>query len=180
MSNFTERRTRTGIENAPALSIRIAELGVALFTALIGVVAMIGSYEQGVGWSDAGPESGYFPFYIGLLMLAASAGTIFFTARKWRALDGAFVARGPLRRVASVLLPMCVYGVAIRFLGMYLASLLFISWFMWRDRSDRRHSPLRIIVVPIVVVIVSYLIFERWFKVPLYAGPLVEWFGFGN
>jgi hypothetical protein len=175
MSNYTESQPMAGAENAPALSIRIAELAVALFTALIGAVVISGSYEQGIGWNDAGPESGYFPFYIGLVMLAASAGTISFTALKWRALGGSFVARGPLRRVASVLLPMCLYGVAIRFLGMYLASLLFIAWFMWRDRSDRRHSPLKVILVPVVVVVASYLIFELWFKVPLYAGPLVEW-----
>jgi hypothetical protein len=179
MSNFTESRNVAGAEDAPAVSARIVELAVALFTALIGAVVMIGSHEQGIGWSDAGPESGYFPFYIGLIMLAASAGTIFLTAIKWRALGGSFAARGPLRYVVSVFVPMCVYGVAIRLLGMYLASLLFIAWFMWRDRSDRRHSPLKIVLVPVVVVVASYLIFERWFKVPLYAGPLVEWLGIG-
>lgn len=177
MSQFTESHDGAGAENAPAVSIRIVELAVALFTALIGAVVMIGSYEQGIAWNDAGPESGYFPFYIGLIMLAASAGTIFFTLFKWRALGGSFAGRGPLRYVVSVFVPMCVYGVAIRFLGMYLASLLFIAWFMWRDRSDRRHSPLKIVLVPVAVVVVAYLIFERWFEVRLYAGPLVEWLG---
>jgi hypothetical protein len=73
-----------------------------------------------------------------------------------------------------------VYGVAIRLLGMYLASLLFIGWFMWRADGASRHSRWKVVAVPLVVVAASYLIFERWFQVPLYAGPLMEYFGVGR
>jgi hypothetical protein len=162
------------------ITVRAAELVVASFTALVGAVVMRGSYEQGIGWEDTGPQSGYFPFYIGLFMLLASLGTIGFTLRHWRALARSFVERGPFRHVMSVFLPVCVYGVAIRLLGMYLASLLFIGWFMWRADGDRRHARWKIVVVPLAVVVASYLIFERWFQVPLYAGPLLQHFGVGQ
>ena len=33
---------------------------------------MIGSLRVGIGWADEGPRSGYFPFYIGLLIVAGS------------------------------------------------------------------------------------------------------------
>lgn len=162
------------------ITVRAAELVVAVFTAGVGVVVMQGSYMQGIGWEDNGPQSGYFPFYIGLFMLLASLGTIGFTLKHWRPLRRSFVERAPLRHVMSVFIPVCVYGVAIRLLGMYLASLLFIGWFMWRDRGASRQAPWKIAAVPLAVVIASYLIFERWFQVPLYAGPLLQHFGVGH
>lgn len=162
------------------ITVRAAELAVALFTALVGVVVMRGSYVQGIGWEDSGPQSGYFPFYIGLFMLLASLGTIGFTLKNWRPLKSSFVERGPFRHVMSVFIPVCVYGVAIRLLGMYIASLFFIGWFMWRAQDEQRHAMWKVVVVPLVVVIASYLIFERWFQVPLYAGPLLQHFGVGQ
>lgn len=162
------------------ITVRAAELVVALFTALVGAVVMRGSFVQGIGWEDSGPQSGYFPFYIGLFMLLASVGTIGFTLKNWRPLQRSFVERGPFRHVMSVFIPVCVYGVAIRLLGMYIASLLFIGWFMWRAQDEQRHARWKIVVVPFAVVVASYLIFERWFQVPLYAGPLLEYFGIGQ
>jgi hypothetical protein len=167
-------------DDAPMLSTRAVELGVALLTAAIGAVVMHGSYKEGIAWDVSGPQSGTFPFYIGAIMLAASAGTIFFTLRDWRALAACFIARGPFRHVAAVFVPICIYGIAIRLLGMYLASAMLIAWFMWRDTDEegqRRYRMPKIAMVSIGVVVASYLIFERWFEVPLYAGPIVEWFG---
>jgi hypothetical protein len=166
---------------APAfLTLRAAELVVACFTALIGAVVMHGSLLQGIGWEDTGPQSGYFPFYIGLFMLLASLGIIGFTLKQWRSLKLSFVERGPFRHVMSVFIPICVYCALIRVLGMYLASLLLIGWFMWRSGGEQRHAPWKIVAVPLAVTVASYFIFERWFQVPLYAGPLLEHFGIGQ
>jgi hypothetical protein len=159
------------------ISVRAAELVVASLTALIGAAVMRDSFVQGIGWEDSGPQSGYFPFYIGLFLLLGSLGTIALTLKHWRPLARSFVERVPFTHVISVFIPICVYGVAIRLLGMYLASLLFIGWFMWRANGEGRHARWKVAVVPVVVVVASYLIFERWFQVPLYAGPLLEHFG---
>ena len=161
------------------ITVRAAELAVAVFTAIVGAVVMRGSYEQGIGWEDSGPQSGYFPFYIGLIMLAASLGTIALTLKHWRPLARSFVERAPFAHVMSVFIPVCVYGVGIRLLGMYIASLLFIGWFMWRAKGET-HAGWKIVVVPAAVVLASYLIFERWFQVPLFKGPLLAHFGIGQ
>ena len=49
-----------------------AEIGTATLTAGLGLAAVVGALEFGIGWGDAGPEPGAFPFYIGLLVIAAS------------------------------------------------------------------------------------------------------------
>jgi hypothetical protein len=175
MANVYQDAPAAAPESAPVISNRAAELAVALLTAAIGAGVMIGSYRVGIGWSDIGPQSGYFPFYIGLIMLLASCGTVFFTLRRWSASGGCFIARGPLNHVLSVFVPICLYTVAIRLLGMYAASFVFIAWFMLRERGARRSSRFKALLVAGGATLAAYLIFERWFQVPLYAGPIVEW-----
>eukprot|EP01034_Spumella_vulgaris_P046557 gene46557-58048_t len=66
---------------------------------------MFGSVEQGIGWGDAGPEPGYFPFYIGLMLSAASVANGVLTVVRWQALSIAFVSRSAFRQVLSVFIP---------------------------------------------------------------------------
>lgn len=160
--------------DSPALvGTRWVELGLALFTTLLGVVVMFGSYEQGIGWGDAGPEPGYFPFYIGLLLSAASIANGVLALVRWQALSVAFVSRGAFRQVMSVFLPIALFVGAMPFTGIYLASVVFIAWFMWRDTVRAKpYGKWMIACVSIGAALFSYLVFALWFKVPLDAGPL--------
>lgn len=163
--------------DSPALvGTRWVELGLAFFTALIGAVVMFGSVEQGIGWGDSGPEPGYFPFYIGLMLSAASVANGVLTVVRWQALSLAFVSRGAFGQVLSVFIPIALFVGAMPFTGIYLASACFIAWFMWRDKTrDAPHSKWMIATVALGAVLASYLIFAVWFKVPLDAGPLGDW-----
>lgn len=163
--------------DSPALvGTRWVELGLTLFTTLIGVVVMFGSVEQGIGWGDSGPEPGYFPFYIGLLLSAASLGNGVLTLMRWKALGTAFVSRTAFRQVLSVFIPIALFVGAMPFVGIYLSSACFIAWFMWSDKARATpYSALKIAVISLGAVLASYLIFALWFKVPLDAGPLGDW-----
>jgi hypothetical protein len=155
---------------------RWVELGLTLFTLLIGVVVMYGSFEQGIGWGDAGPEPGYFPFYIGLLLSCASLANGVLTLIRWQALSVAFVSRDAFRQVLSVFIPIALFVGAMPFTGIYMASAVFIAWFMWRDRVRAQpYGKMMICSVSGGAVLASYLIFALWFKVPLHAGPVGDW-----
>ncbi|VFT48455.1 tripartite tricarboxylate transporter TctB [Pseudomonas aeruginosa] len=78
--------------DAPLVATRWVEIGLALFTAALGAIVMYGSQDIGIGWGDSGPEAGYFPFYIGLLLSAASLGNLLLALCRWRAL-GTLVRR---------------------------------------------------------------------------------------
>jgi hypothetical protein len=169
-----------GDNTASALTVRTAEIGVALFTAALGLLVIYGSYDQGVGWNDSGPAAGYIPIRVGLLMLLASLGTIGFALKHWVVLSEALVTRGPMKRVLTVFLPMCIYAIGIRLLGMYIASALFIAWFMWRERDEGRHSFSKIAVVSIGTTAACWVIFEVWFQVPMYAGPVFKYLGLAH
>ena len=121
------------------------------------------------------PRAGYFPFYIGLLLSAASLGNLLLALCRWRALGTSFVARTAFRRVLAVFLPIAAYVAAMPFAGIYLASALFIAWFMWRDRSrDKPYGVPLIVTLSCGAALASYLVFAVWFKVPLDAGILVD------
>ncbi|VVO49190.1 tripartite tricarboxylate transporter TctB family protein [Pseudomonas silesiensis] len=163
--------------DSPALvGTRWVELGLTLFTTLIGVVVMYGSVEQGIGWGDSGPEPGYFPFYIGLLLSAASVGNGVLTLVRWKALSISFVSRSAFRQVLSVFIPIALFVAAMPFTGIYLASACFIAWFMWHDKTRvKPYGKLMIASISLGAVLASYLIFALWFKVPLDAGPVGDW-----
>ena len=102
------------------------EIVVAVFLLCIGLVVAWDSARLGARWGDDGPQSGYFPFYVGLI-IACSAAVILWQALRGLTPDGrgTFVERGQLRLVLSVLLPALVYVIVIQCFGIYLASAIF-------------------------------------------------------
>ncbi|BAP44028.1 putative uncharacterized protein [Pseudomonas sp. StFLB209] len=164
MSNTTD---------TPLVTTRRVEIGLALFTAALGSIVMYGAIDIGIGWGDAGPQAGYFPFYIGLLMTAASLGNLILALLRSPAMSAGFVGRQAFGQVLAVFVPITLYVIAMPFAGIYLASAVFIAWFMWRDRQ--RSKPYGIVLIATIAcgaALASYLIFALWFKVPLDSGLL--------
>ena len=160
------------------LSLRVGGLITSLSLVVLGGIVMAGSLQQGIGWDDSGPMAGYFPFYIGLFLSLSSLGTAIKTLSKWPRGRADLTTRPQLKRVLGVFIPICVYVALMPFIGMYVASALFIAWFMWRMAEDgKRYSWLKIMTISILVPLACYFIFTRWFEVPLYAGPFPAWFG---
>ena len=142
-------------------------VGAILF--IIGVVVMFEARRLGAGWTSDGPGAGYFPFYIGLILCVSSLGVIYQSLSAKTRDEGAFVDREQMGRVLSVLLPAAVYVLAIWFLGIYVASALYIALFMIILGGYPR---VKSVVLAVIVVSVFFMMFEVWFKVPLYKGTL--------
>jgi putative tricarboxylic transport membrane protein len=157
----------------PTISTRGPELAVALLLMLIAVLVIADSIRVGTGWGDDGPRSGYFPFYIGLLLLAASGWTLVGALFKGRG-EG-FATRSQLKSVMQVLLPMAVYVGVMAWIGLYLASAALIAWFM---RRHGKYGWALTAAVAIGVPLLAFLVFERWFLVPLPKGPIEAALGF--
>jgi putative tricarboxylic transport membrane protein len=150
---------------------------VALILMAVALVVMIASYRLGAGWSkDVGPDSGYFPFYVSLFMLIASSVTLLqylFVHRTDN--GGSFIARHELMMVLQVLIPMSIFVVLSIYIGIYIAMILFIGYFMiWLGR----YPLIKTIPVVLGVSIVLFVVFEIWFLVPLPKGPFEEWLGY--
>jgi len=141
----------------------------------IGVVMMVDNYKIGAGWAKDGPESGYFPFRIGIILCIASVVVLFralFAQSRRRDL---FVSGARFKPVLLVLLPTLVYVFAIQMVGIYVASTLFIAAFM---RVMDKYSWLKTLVVSLGINVTLFWLFELQFMVPLPKGPLEAMFGY--
>lgn len=159
----------------PALHTRWPEAIVAAVLLGIGVLVITDSLRVGIGWADDGPKAGYFPFYIGSGLALVSALLLLGQLRHWVRDTRVFATRTEASGVWAVLWPMCVYVALVTVLGLYLPSMLLIAFFM------RRHGAYvwwKCASVATAMPLIVFLVFERWFTVPLPKGPIERWLGF--
>ncbi len=142
---------------------------VAGLLLVLGIVVMWEAQRLGAGWTTDGPGSGYFPFYIGLLITISAVGILFQSLFSKSRDLGTFATVKQTKQVASVLLPAGLYVLAVTFLGLYVASAIYIALFMI---ILGKYSRLKSVLVGLGVAVYFFLMFEVWFKVPLYKGML--------
>ena len=156
-----------------AASVKVVDAVTAVVIFILGAVVIWDSSRLGAKWGSDGPEAGYFPFYIGLILCVASVVN-FIAALRVEARES-FVSVPSLKMILSVMIPTIVYVALIGGmgpvpgLGIYVASAIFIALFMkWLGKYP---WPITI-SVSLGVPVVFFLLFEIWFKVPLPKGPL--------
>jgi Tripartite tricarboxylate transporter TctB family len=152
---------------ATGVSTHIVEAAVSLCVLVMGIVVIVGSRALGSGWTSDGPGSGYFPFYIGVLLCISAVGIFYQAVFGKNKNTDVFVDRDQLRRVLAVLIPALVYVGAVQFLGLYVASTVYIALFMV---ILGKYSWLKSVIVSVAVVVLLFFMFEVWFKVPLFKG----------
>jgi len=153
---------------ARPLSRFAAEIFAAALTLCIGAAIVLGSREHGTGWTDAGPEAGAFPFYVGIVIIAASVGN---AVQAWRRRhDGAAFAQArQIARIAAFALPMALFVVACVLAGFYVATLLYLGLVM---RIQGGYGWLRSALVAVGTSAFFFVVLELWFRVPLLKGPV--------
>jgi hypothetical protein len=153
--------------------------GVGALTAVVifflGVVMMADNTRIGAGWGTGGPQPGYFPFHIGAILCIAAAVVFFRTLFGRHRNSDIFVTWDQLKRVLIVLVPTVVYIFLIDYIGIYVASAIFIGAFM---RVLGKTSWFQTIAVSVGVNVVLFWMFEIQFMVPLPKGPLEALFGY--
>jgi len=165
----TEQKDERGGVSVRALEIFVAALIMALAT-----LVMYDSWLIGARWGADGPQSGYFPFYIGVLMFASSA-IVFVRALVVRVVRRRFVEPQQFRSVLMLLVPSIVYVAVTAYIGIYVASALYLTYFM---RLLGRYRWIVVLPIAIGVPVAMFFVFEIWFLVPLPKGPLEDWLGY--
>lgn len=157
------------------VSLRTAEAVMAAAMFAVGVVIMVSNYQLGAGWAKDGPESGYFPFRIGIIICLAAAALLVQTLRDRKAAAKPFVTREKLKPVLLVLLPTALYVAGTQFIGIYVASAIFVAGFM---RMMDKYSWVKTLSISIGMNVLLFWLFEIQFMVPLPKGPLEAYFGY--
>jgi len=155
-------------------SHRSVEAGVAIVVGVLGLITVYGSLKVGTGWGDEGPKAGFFPFYIGLIIIISSVVNLFqlFATKND---NTAFATWDQIYKVLTVVIPTAIYVAIIPFSGIYVASALLIGIFMvWLGK----YKVVVALPTAIAVPIFFFVTFERWFLVPLPKGPIEKLLGF--
>jgi putative tricarboxylic transport membrane protein len=151
---------------------RGVEMGVAIACIVFGIVAILGSLKVGIGWGAEGPKSGFFPFYVGIAIVASSLMNL---KDAWADNPKTlFASWSQLGKVLAVVVPTTVYVFVIPYTGIYLASVVLITGFMI---VLGKYSWISSLALGVAVPLAIYFMFEKWFLVPLPKGPIEGWLG---
>ena len=154
-------------------STSIAEIAIASVLMAVGALVISDAVRMGFRWGAEGPQSGFFPFWLGAILILASAGNIMKAVRQ--PAQKQFVSRQQLGRVLRVVAPAAGMIALIPFLGLYVASALYMGVCM---RWLGRHSWIASLAAPVVIALLTFYVFEKWFLLPLPKGPLEAWLGY--
>ena len=154
------------------ISVRAMDIITAILFLIFSLVVMVGSIKLGASWGSDGPEAGYFPFYISLIILLSSAVTLYQVAivNKHKKTES-FVDKEPFKQVMAVLFPAIVFVLGVQLIGIYVSSAFYIAIFMvWLGK----YRIWKAVAVSIGVSVALYLMFEFWFQVPLPHGSWIN------
>ena len=154
------------------ISVRMMDIITAILFIVVGLVVMTGSLKLGASWGSDGPEAGYFPFYISLIIILSSVVTLYQSAvvdRKKK--KESFVDKESFKQVLAVLLPAIIFVLGVQLIGIYVSSVIYIAIFMvWLGK----YPVWKAIAVSVGVSASLYLMFEYWFQVPLPHGAWIN------
>jgi len=162
-------------DDSPVLTqARTMEVAVYLFLIVFALVLGYDNWKTGMGWEREGPQSGYLPFYLCVILAGASCyGLGLAFARRKRA-SQPFVTRDQLRRVLQVFVPTFLFVLAMQFLGLYVASFLLVAGFM---RFIGRIAWWKSLLTSFIFAVVMFVTFDVAFDVIMPKGPLEAAFG---
>ena len=163
-------------EASPAVaSTRTIEILVYVMLAGLAALLAFDNWRTGMGWEAEGPQAGYFPFYLSIILAAASIYglvSIFLSGLD----DGkVFVTRDQLRRVMQVFVPTFLFCLLTQWLGLYVASFLLIAGFMWMVGHIALWKSL---LTAFVFSMAMFITFDIAFDVIMPKGPLEHLLGY--
>jgi putative tricarboxylic transport membrane protein len=161
--------------DSPAVtSTGTVDVAVSLLLLALAVTLGWDNWRAGAAWDSTGPQPGYFPFYLSVILGGASlyglAGA--FLARKEA--SETFVTRAQLRRVMAVFVPTFLFCLATQYLGLYVASFLLIAGFM---RMVGKIALWKSLLTALVFTAAMFVTFDIAFDVIMPKGPLEAAFG---
>jgi len=161
--------------DSPAVtSNRAVDVVVSLLLLAFAGVLAFDNWRTGMGWDATGPQAGYFPFYLSVILTAASLWGLAkeFLARKQA--RATFVTRAQLRRVLQVFVPTLLFCLLTQWLGLYVASFLLVAGFMV---FVGRIAAWKSLLTAFLFSLVMFVTFEIAFDVIMPKGPIESLFG---
>ena len=149
--------------------MRKADIVVALGLMVIGLLVLGDAVRLGFGWGLSGPESGFFPFYMGLGIVICTFFIVLRAIKIYKK-EGAgkpLIPKGGTAQILWVLLPAIGVVLLTELLGLHLATVLYLTFYMG---VVGRIPWGKVILLSLLVPLVIYVLFDRIFLIPLPEG----------
>ena len=151
--------------------IYMAVFWVALCIAILIEIGVNPGTKQPIGWeAGVGPQAGWFPYYLSLIMLICSLIVLIpklIQAAREGLADKPFVSIDALKTILWAFVPMLIYVVTIPWLGFYLGSTLYLIYYI---RFVGKHSWKLSLSTGILFSTALFFAFEKALKLTLEKG----------
>lgn len=163
-------------DESPAVTTT-RKVEVVVYLLLLGLALLLGfdNWRSGAGWARDGPQSGYMPFYLCVILAGASLYGLGVTFVERADAAETFVTRDQLRRVLQVFVPTFLFCLLTQWLGIYVASFLLVAGFM---RIIGRIALWKSLLTSFLFALIMFLTFEVAFDVIMPKGPIEALFGY--
>jgi putative tricarboxylic transport membrane protein len=163
-------------DDSPAVTTtRTAEVVTYLLLLALAMLLGFDNWRSGMGWAKDGPQSGYLPFYLCVILAGASLYGLGHAFLRRTEVAKTFVTRDQLRRVMQVFVPTFLFVLLMQWLGLYVASFLLVAGFM---RIIGRIALWKALLTSFLFTIIMFVTFQIAFDVIMPKGPLEAAFGF--
>jgi putative tricarboxylic transport membrane protein len=143
---------------------RAVELGAVICFLGLGVVLLSESIELGPGWGESGPEPGFFPFVLTVLLTLGALGVLYVNVYRRPDLRPFFEVSQEVTDLLRVAVPIGVAVVLVRSLGIYAGSGLYLAFFMaWYGRFRWYQALAGGILLPVIM----WLTLREGFNIPM-------------
>ncbi len=153
------------------MTVRTAELLMAILMGVFSIYLMVKSAELPIGWiEEEGPGGGTWPFWLSTIMLISCAGILYNWVRKKGSVATStrtYIESHVLGDVAAVAGALIVTVALFSFIGIYGALPLFLIFYI---RFMGKHSWLLTATLAVAIPVVIFYFFEITLKIILPKG----------
>ncbi|WP_407188690.1 tripartite tricarboxylate transporter TctB family protein [Bradyrhizobium centrosematis] len=145
------------------------EIVVCILLLALAVTLGYDNWRTGAAWDATGPEPGYFPFYLSIVLGGGSLYGLIAALVAHRRAAEIFVTHAQARRVLAVFVPTLLFCLVTQLLGLYVASFLLIAGFM---RLVGKIALWKSLLTAFVFTAIMFVTFDIAFDVIMPKGPL--------
>ena len=153
------------------MTVRTAELLMAIVMGVFSIYLMVKSYELPIGWiEEEGPGGGAWPFWLSTIMLISCGGILFNWVRKKGRIATStkvYIESHVLGDVLAVAVALIITVALFSFIGIYGALPLFLIFYL---RFMGKHSWKLTGTLAVLIPVVIFYFFEITLKIILPKG----------
>jgi hypothetical protein len=143
---------------------RQVEIGAVVVFLLLGALVLLDTIRLGPGWGESGPQPGFFPFVMTILLVLGTLGVIYVELYRQSDTRPFFEVSEEVADLLKVGIPIVIVAFVIRWLGLYAGAGLYIAFFMAWYGKFRWYSAL---AGGIILPVVLWLVLREGFNISM-------------